>query len=516
MATLLKNVTNCIWQAFNSLDTDDTGTVVKSKLKVLTANIGILLDLYSVEKGLEHYRSTTTLNFQHYKYYLLREVFLSLPNILSLPVLQGFESNIDETCWIICKKDFISKCQVLPEDCMYKLFRVFCFLSELIVDPDRPNRFQVIMDTSEVGLVASQIVTSLGADWDQSGFEELIGNANGFQFGTFLTLLEKRYLADVDRAGLVEALNAVTNTFIDDIIKKGVLLKRGYLLPTLREYWFVLKPCQLLYYKNEEEKEQCGSITLDPRCWVDSNLQRIMLHTTERTFELATKDHRSRLQWLSALKLAISYSAGTEGYQRTLLRRRQKRRKAELQEKHRRSSIIHDMDVQLQAEKQARAAMEIHAKELKVASEKHVEELECLLEEETQAKRDEEIVRNLQARVLREEWEKREELERLQEEHILLLEQEREKRKEFEIKQREKENQLLEAQQRLIELEAEKQRLDDELTRAQKKISVSEKAVASITIVEPAETLNIKPQVKVRRTMSFIPSTKERPIHFYK
>lgn len=76
------------------------------------------------------------------------------------------------------------------------------------------------MDTSEVGLVASQIVTSLGQDWDQSGFEELIGNANGFQFGTFLTLLEKRYLTDVDQAGLVEALNAVTDTFIDDIIKK--------------------------------------------------------------------------------------------------------------------------------------------------------------------------------------------------------------------------------------------------------------------------------------------------------
>lgn len=42
--------------------------------------------------------------------------------------------------------------------------------------------------------------------------------------------------------------------------------------------------------------------------------------------------------------------------------------------------------------------MEIQAKELKVASEKHVEKLECMLEEETQAKRDEEIVRNLQAR----------------------------------------------------------------------------------------------------------------------
>jgi len=40
-------------------------------------------------------------------------------------------------------------------------------------------------------------------------------------------------------------------------------------------------------------------------------------------------------------------------------------------------------------------------------------------------------------------------------------------------------------------LEAEKQRLDDELTRAQKKISVSEKAVASITIVEPVIYYNL-------------------------
>lgn len=63
------------------------------------------------------------------------------------------------------------------------------------------------------------------------------------------------------------------------------------------------------------------------------------------------------MQWLSALKLAISYSAGTEGYQRTLLHRRQKRKKAELQEKHRRSSIIHDMDAQLQAEKQVSLAL---------------------------------------------------------------------------------------------------------------------------------------------------------------
>lgn len=43
-------------------------------LQVLTANIGTLLDVYGVEKGLEHFRSTSSLNFEHYKYYLQKEV----------------------------------------------------------------------------------------------------------------------------------------------------------------------------------------------------------------------------------------------------------------------------------------------------------------------------------------------------------------------------------------------------------------------------------------------------------
>lgn len=42
--------------------------------QVLTANIGTLMDLYGVEKGLEHYRSTQSLTFEQYMYYLQKEV----------------------------------------------------------------------------------------------------------------------------------------------------------------------------------------------------------------------------------------------------------------------------------------------------------------------------------------------------------------------------------------------------------------------------------------------------------
>lgn len=506
MAILLNNVTNSIWHAFTALSSDKKGNVMKSKLKVLTANIGTLLDLYGVEKGLEHYRSTPSLSFQHYKYYLLKEVFSSLPDTLSLPVLREYESKIDEVCWLICMKNFIQRDNViLPDQCVYYLFRVFCLLGEFVPDLYHQDNYQVVLNVNEVGLVASRLVTSIGSEWDEGDFESLTVNMSGFRFSTFLTLLETKYLSNVDEPVIIEAVTDLAHTFVNDVVKKGCLLKKGYLLPTMHEYWFVLQPTQLTYYKNQEEREQCGIISLDPHCWVDSNSQRIMLHTNERCFELAAYDHRSRLQWLSAFQLAISQSGSSLGYQRQLAARRRIQREADYEEQRRRTSIIQDMGAQLKAEKMARVAAEQQAQEVKEEKQKKLEELEALLIEETQAKRDEEIVRNLQARVLREEWEKREELERLQEEQRVLLEQEREKRKEFEQKQREKELQLIEAERRLRELESERERLDKELHRAHDKILLTDKSIHN-----PQVRNKVNPQVKVRRTMSFMPSTKDR------
>lgn len=106
MAYLLKNLTNSIWHAFYALQGDTPGIVAKSKLKVrdlknhwththalestpnvlfsfqrsqvLTANIGTLMDLYGVEKGLDDYRSTQSLTFDQFLYYLQREVSLTI------------------------------------------------------------------------------------------------------------------------------------------------------------------------------------------------------------------------------------------------------------------------------------------------------------------------------------------------------------------------------------------------------------------------------------------------------
>lgn len=427
---------------------------------------------------------------------------------------------------------------------------------------------EVFLHASEATLIVQQLLNALGLDFENAStkYDYLVNSDLLFRFDQFLELVELRELCsgnDEYRQGLTEAIEDIFHTYIRDIIKKGFLMRRGYLLPTLREYWFVLQPCELHYYKSATERDLCGTILLDSTASVRllptpngrSGVQKFLLTVGDRSFEMATNDHRTRMQWIASLQLAITYSAGKEGFQRDLAARRRQQREAN-QQKRMHEELVRNTHMQeaqktkalLEREKLARLAAEHQAKKLEaVAREdsRRVAELEdikmtleTLLEEETQAKRDEEIVRALQARVLSEEWEKREELEQLQEEQRVLLEEERRKRMEFELRQLEKEQKLRDAEKRLHELEEERTRLDHELRVSRSKIQQSEDAKEALEVKlysippfnrsdEEEEEDQEAPEVqgddnnnndcrgaraKVRRALSFIPSTKERPI----
>ena len=106
-------------------------------------------------------------------------------------------------------------------------------------------------------------------------------------------------------------------------------MKKGFLLPTLRYFWFVLRPGELTYYKDSQQKDASGVIALDTNCWVDAASnggkpdRRFILSTPEhKCIELVAEDHRGRLQWLSALQTAIQHSGDKIGYQRNLANQR--------------------------------------------------------------------------------------------------------------------------------------------------------------------------------------------------
>ncbi|KFB49687.1 AGAP012332-PA-like protein [Anopheles sinensis] len=542
MATLLKNVTNSICHAFNALQQNRDCFVSKSKLKVLTANIATLLDLYGVERGLDHFRSTATLNFEHYRYYLAQEVFASVSNDLPLAALRNYETKIDEVCWLVCRMNFLTNDEYYTEEAIYQLFRIFCLVADLSSDPNDPDVFTVKIHPLEALIIIKHLLNSLGLNYDGDGkYDYLRTSDESLEFGELLEMLRFKNYDKVNdyRESICEAVGDMYQTLIEDVIKKGYLFRRGYVLPTFREYFFVLQPCELSYYKHPTDRDVCGTIVLDSKFMVkpshsnsgkQEKVQRFTLVSGDRTYELGTLDHKTRLQWIAALQLAITYSTGREGFQRDTVNRRkqqreteQRRRREEEQLRSQHLKKLEETHVQLEQEKLARLAAESQARQYEaVAREdsRRVAELEdvklCLekmLEDEIQAKRDEEIVRALQARVLAEEWEKREELEQLQAEQKSLLEQERQKRIEFEYRQQENEEKLLEAESMLRQLEEERKRLDRELKLARQKIQLSEdnKGIVEAKLQAMSPTYRTSAgEFMIRRTQSFVAA--DRPV----
>ncbi|KYQ50930.1 Differentially expressed in FDCP 6 like protein [Trachymyrmex zeteki] len=473
MAHLLKNLTNSIWHAFHALQADATNTVAKSKLKVLTANIGTLMDLYGVEKGLEHYRSTQSLTFDQYIYYLQKEVFSSVTDATSVPTLKTMEEGIDEICWLVCKKIYLERSHsVFDDHSVYQLFRIYCLLAE--TDSDATDSYLVIMHGDEVARIASHLVMSLGLQWDAADFLALSAAIGTFRFPTFLAVLESKYSGGntLDIMALSEAIDDLYQIYIENVVKKGYLMKKGFLLPTLRYFWFVLRPGELTYYKDPQQKEPSGLILLNVNCWADTVTnggkpdRRFVLSTSEhRCIELMAEDHKGRLQWLAALQTAIQHSSEKIGYQRSLTNQRRSLRQAVKQEKE-------ETKLELQHERQARIAAEIQARKLETLSKEEgakvqqledvKQKLELLLQEEKQALRDEEI----------------------------------------------------DAELRLKHLEAEREHLDTELRAAREKVKRTEEA--QFLLEAQIVTRPLRGSERIRRTQSFIPTTKERPLSIEK
>ena len=97
--------------------------------QVLTANLGHILGVTGAENGLDDFRSTPTLSFEQFRYYLESEIFSSLKpdevciqysskwfvrnrnNHVQISVddQRQYEKKIDEVCWLICSPPYLER-----------------------------------------------------------------------------------------------------------------------------------------------------------------------------------------------------------------------------------------------------------------------------------------------------------------------------------------------------------------------------------------------------------------------
>ena len=68
------------------------------------------------------------------------------------------ESKIDDVCWQLCSSNYLERDNpVFPDDCVYKLFRVFCMLGDMVEN----DKGQVEVSQQEKKWKASVIVNLL-------------------------------------------------------------------------------------------------------------------------------------------------------------------------------------------------------------------------------------------------------------------------------------------------------------------------------------------------------------------
>ncbi|EEC07190.1 conserved hypothetical protein, partial [Ixodes scapularis] len=490
MGHLETDVANAIWHAFDTLDEGSSGKVAKSRLTVFTSSLGTVLGYTRAEAALEEYCSTQSLLFDQYMLYLLKELFSGLPSTLDLKTLKKYQDHIEEVCWLVCKKKFLNREFVaFPEKCVMQLFRVFCFLGELRTSPK--DITEVVMVAEEVEEVTSTFVKALGKEWDSEDFHQLAALLPVFHFQSFLTFLETRYTSGSEPCGLVEATAEVYDLYIGDVIKKASWHLKLSSLGLWWEMYFVLRPHHMAYFGTKEGSRKNGEVVITSRTRAEVSLQqpigesrkahRFLVTTEDKVVELSALDYKSKLQWISAIQTAAQHSYTHRSYQRYLAGKRRNERQVALarrQEEERqrlqhlkllevekavstislfprifvRSNIFRQAEEDLRSEHQKR-------QELEAAQ----EELARKLEEERQAKRDEEIVRNLQSRILAEEWEKRERLEKEKEEQLRCLEDERQRREHLEQVRRQKDRELNCIAQKLSSLKSEKVVLSSQL-----------------------------------------------------
>lgn len=524
-AELLKS----IWYAFNSLDTEESGKVSKSQLKVLSHNLYSVLRIPHDQAALEQHFSDDDdgpVSSQGYMPYLNKF-------ILDKVVEGTFDKEeMDELCWTLCsKKNYrpnTNGTAVLSNKDAGRLWCLFNFLSE--------DKYPLMLVPEEVDYVLKKICAVLNVELNSVDVEEFWSQEcvqEGMSVWSFLELANSGVLGrGLERERLSSAIEDVYREMVGNVLKEGYLWKKGHLRRNWTERWFCLKPRVLSYYTSEDRKECKGSIELDQNCCVEVLPERegkrcmFCVKTLNKTYEMSAPDSKQRQEWTAAIQLAIRLrSEGKNSLHKELKVRRQEVREERerrrslreqetqrlqdlqgekeqkqvelellkeaqkqaqatlLQEEERRrkqhQELQRALEEQLQQAEEARASMREEMAQKEVEAERQrrrIRELEDLqqrleeaLHQEIKARQDEENYRYTQTRLLAEEEEKTKALLSLQEEQEELLEQMQKEKRELRREMEEKAHALEEAHKQLENVRASRHRVDQDIAAAQRK-----------------------------------------------
>ncbi|KAA0715047.1 Switch-associated protein 70 [Triplophysa tibetana] len=499
-----------IWHAFTALDVDKSGKVSKSQLKVLSHNLCTVMKIPHDPVALEeHFRDDDEgpVSNQGYMPYLNRFI------------LDKVQDNFDrmdfnKMCWTLCARKNLNRNHLLiSDDDAFKIWCIFNFLSEekypLIMVTEEIEYFlrklteamggswiEEKFEEYKMQLITRQQCLSV---WE---IIELVGMGH--------------FSKGMDRQTLSMGITEVFQELILDMLKQGYMMKKGHKRKNWTERWFLLKPNRISYYASEDLTEKKGDILLDGNCCVESLPDKegkkclFYVKCLDKSFEISASDKKKKQEWIQAIQTCITLLRVRRPapHHESRLKRREMREKQQVEqeelelrmrelqtanenkqrelealrkkleeaaanatdEERRRLQTQNELQdlysVEMEKEKMVRQQMEEQVAQKSSELEQYlqrVRELETMynsleeaLEEERQARQDEETVRKLQARLLEEEVTKRAELEQIHLFQQQTISQTQAEKQELERERLAKESALQAAMEQLQQLESDR------------------------------------------------------------
>uniref|UniRef100_A0A8C2DY77 Switch-associated protein 70 n=1 Tax=Cyprinus carpio TaxID=7962 RepID=A0A8C2DY77_CYPCA len=513
-----------IWYAFTALDVDRNGKVSKSQLKVLSYNLCTILRIPHNTSALEeHFKDDDEgpVSTQGYMPYL---------NMCILNKIQAnFDFNeLNKMCWTLSAPKHISGKHLLISGA--EAFKVWCIFNYLSEDK---YPLQIVIEELEYFLrkLLAAMGCSWNEDRFEDYKMQLSAKKKHLNAWELIELIGMgHFTKGINPQTLSMGINEVYQELVMDVIKQGYMMKKGHKRKNWTERWFELHLNYMSYYVSEDLLEQKGCISLDRNCCVESLPDKdgkknlFIIKCVEKSFEISASDKKTKQEWIQAIqdcivriRQGLSSPHRESRQKRRELRNRLKAEKEAMENRMRQlqlaneskqaqleamtkklqeASVRGDLEEQrrlqtqielldqyrrdLEQEKMARMQMEEQVVEKDNEVEQYwqrMQELEEMyrqlkkaLDDERQAKEDEEALSKLQARLLQEEASKRLELEQIHLQQQEILTQSQKEKQELERERAEKERALQAAQEQLEILRRQREGAQEEYEVVTKKL----------------------------------------------
>ncbi|KAJ8406604.1 hypothetical protein AAFF_G00301780 [Aldrovandia affinis] len=499
-----------IWHAFTALDVDKCGKVSKSQLKVLSHNLCTVLRIPHDPVALEeHFRDNDEgpVSTQGYMPYLNRFILDK--------VRDNFDHfDFNKMCWTLCaRKNLNVNHLLITDEDAFKIWCIFNFLSEyrypLIIVIEEIEYFLRRLTEAMGGSWVEEMFESYRL--------KLSRKEHGLSAWEFIELVGTGHFSKgMHRHTLSMGVNEVFQELILEVLKQGYMMKKGHRRKNWTERWFLLRLQSVSYYVSEDLTEKKGDILLDRNSCVESLPDKegkkclFIIRCSDKSFEISASDKKKKQEWIQAIQTCIhtlrqglASPPRAARHQRRELRGRLRAEQDQLQEGIRQLQVANESkqreleamrkklqdtaasaaqeerrrlqtqrelqdryQTDLEREKMVRQQMEEKVAQKSSELEQYLQRvreledmyhrLEEALEDERQARQDEEAMRKLQARLLEEEACKRVELEHLHLQQQRAMCQTQAEKQELEREQTEKESALRAAMMQLDRLERER------------------------------------------------------------